>query len=98
MAPLPPPPCWYGLRRGLTAACAFKTSSIALPGPPDVQLKHAMAWQLPPRGFWANWCDGLSAGEASGVAGWLFINAWWLGMLAKRSLKPDDSTLDQLET
>ncbi|KAL4437426.1 hypothetical protein ABPG75_004565 [Micractinium tetrahymenae] len=57
-----------------------------------------LASQLPPRGFWANWCGGLSAGEAGGVAGWVFINAWWLGMLAKRSLKSDESTLEQLDT
>lgn len=80
------------LRRFLPATCPARRSSL-LTG-----VKHALAWQLPPRGFWANWCGGLSAGEAGGVAGWLFINAWWLGMLTKRSLKNDESTLEQLET
>lgn len=78
--------------------CPLKNNPPVLPAPLSMQVKHALAWQLPPRGFWANWCGGLSAGEAGGVAGWLFINAWWLGMLTKRSLKNDESTLEQLET
>lgn len=69
-----------------------------LPALPFVQIQHALAWQLPPRSFWANWSGGLSAGEAAGVAGWLFVNAWWLGMLTKRSLKRDEPALEQLET
>lgn len=43
-------------------------------------MRRLLAWQLPPRPFWADWCGGLSLAEAIGVLGWLGLNALWLGV------------------
>lgn len=51
-----------------------------------MQVRWALAYQLPPRRFLADWCGGLSAGEALLVAAWLAVNAWWLGQGLARNL------------
>lgn len=33
-----------------------------------LQMKQVCYWQLPPRRFWLNWCDGLTVLEAFLVA------------------------------
>ena len=43
-----------------------------------LQIKRLLAWQLPPRAFFARWCGGLSVAEAVGVLAWLGLNALWL--------------------
>lgn len=56
-----------------------------------------MAWQVPPRRFFANWCDGLNVAEALGVLLWLGLNAWWLGQLCRRSFANTTTATQRLE-
>ena len=39
-----------------------------------LQVKRIMHYQLPPRGFWFWWCDGLQVYDALVVAAWLAVN------------------------
>lgn len=57
------------------------------------QAKRALAWQLPPRAFLANWCGGLTLGEALLVLCWLALNGWWLAATLRRNL---DKAIDSL--
>jgi hypothetical protein len=65
--------------------CRIRPPAALLP-PQAAQVKRALAWQLPPRAFFASWCGGLSLGEALLVLAWLALNGWWLGMLLQRNL------------
>lgn len=71
---------------------AVSRPPAALP-PRPLQVKRALAWQLPPRAFLASWCGGLSVGDALVVLAWLAINAWWLGLTLRRNL---DKAIDSL--
>ncbi|KAI7837696.1 hypothetical protein COHA_008489 [Chlorella ohadii] len=61
------------------------------------KARRVLAWQVPPRRFFAYWCDGLSAGEALGVLLWFGLNAWWLGQLCSRSFANATSATKRLE-
>ncbi|GAB4822887.1 hypothetical protein N2152v2_009933 [Parachlorella kessleri] len=62
---------------------------------PLEQLRRLLAWQLPPRAFFADWCGGLSLAEAAGVVGWLGLNACWLGSGLRLALAGEDATWDE---
>ena len=68
-----------------------------IPLPFRTQARRALAWQVPPRRFFAYWCEGLSAGEALGVLLWFGLNAWWLGQLCSRSFANATSATKRLE-
>ena len=63
-----------GKKMHVSHACPPSSSSP----PPKRQVRRALAWQLPPRAFFAAWCGGMSVSEALGVVGWLGLNAFWL--------------------
>ena len=70
---------------------------VAPPPSPWLQVRRALAWQLPPRRFLAYWCDGLNVGEALGVLLWLGLNTWWLGQLCSRSFANAATATQRLE-
>ena len=42
------------------------------------QVKRVLYYQLPPRGFWFWWCDGLQVYDALVVALWVSINVLYV--------------------
>lgn len=82
--------CWGCLRQCSCRCRPHGTWSASLL---NAQVKHALAWQLPPRAFLAYWCGGLSLGEALLVLAWLALNGWWLGFTLHRNL---DKAIDSL--
>lgn len=71
-------------------------NTLAPPPLSRPQVTRALATQLPPRAFLANWCGGLSVGEGLGVLTWLALNIYWLGWCLHRNLAFADEPAERL--
>lgn len=102
---LPPVPAWPTCVCTLAPATYGAFMVFDLPAEPPVpsslnlallkpmhfpQFKRVLSYQLPPRGFWSYWCDGLSVLDLLLVLFYLGLNIAWLYETYKRTFKGVD--------